>query len=38
MVNYALKEGLSEAVLEDLPVPASAMNDLQAVPADYFFQ
>jgi len=38
MVYQALKEGVDQSVLNDLPVSIEAMKELQAVPADSFFR
>ena len=38
MINHALSEGMQREELNDLPVPVSSMNDIQAVPADVFFE
>lgn len=37
MVKHALREGLSREALEGLPVSLDALDQIQAVPADHFF-
>ena len=38
MINYALVEGMSAKDFESLPIPASKMKDIKAVPAENFFE
>lgn len=38
MINHAISEGMNRADFKDLPVPPDAMDTVQAVPADYFFE
>ena len=38
VVNHALAEGMAPEGLEGLPVPIGSMDDIQAVPADHFFE
>ncbi|MCB0587966.1 MAG: AraC family transcriptional regulator ligand-binding domain-containing protein [Phaeodactylibacter sp.] len=38
MVNHALAEGMASEDFKGLPVPIGSMNDIQAVPADQFFE
>lgn len=38
VVNHALAEGMTPEDLKGLPVPIGSMNDIQAVPADQFFE
>ncbi len=38
MVNCALAEGVELSVLEQLPTPHDALEGIQAVPADHFFE
>ncbi len=38
IIHHALHEGMSPADFQDLPVPLEAMGDVQAVPADHFFE
>ena len=37
MINYALVEGMTKEDFKDLPIPIEAMKEIQAVPADVFF-
>lgn len=37
IIDHALHEGMSKQDFRDLPIPLSAIKDLQAVPADNFF-
>ncbi len=37
MINHALNEGMTVEDFQHLPVPADAMDNVQAVPADHFF-
>ncbi len=38
MINYALLEGMTADEFKDLPIPIESMEDIQAVPADVFFE
>ena len=38
MIHHAIKEGLSEADLKDIRTPLEAIDSLNAVPADHFFE
>ena len=38
LIDHALSEGMTPADFKDLPVPLEALNDVQAVPADHFFE
>ena len=38
MVDCALAEGVSESALKQLPTPHDALEGIQAVPADHFFE
>lgn len=38
MVDCALAEGVSEGALKQLPTPHDALEGIQAVPADHFFE
>jgi hypothetical protein len=38
MVDCALAEGLSRDAMNKFPTPHNAMDDIQAVPADHFFE
>lgn len=37
MIHYAMEEGMTEEDFKDLPIPITAMETIQAVPADQFF-
>lgn len=38
MINCALLEGMTREDFKDLPIPIESMKDIQAVPADRFFE
>jgi AraC-like DNA-binding protein len=38
VINHALQEGMPPEYFKDLPIPIEAMDDVQAVPADLFFE
>jgi AraC-like DNA-binding protein len=38
MVDCAIAEGISQAALKQLPTPHDALDGIQAVPADHFFE
>jgi len=38
MVRYAMEEGLHKEAFDHLPTPLSAIDSVQAVPADHFFE
>lgn len=38
IIDHALAEGMKREAFGNLPVPLSMLNDLQAVPADHFFE
>lgn len=38
VIDHALTEGMTREDFKDLPIPIDAINDIQAVPADHFFE
>jgi len=38
MINWAVEEGMSLEDFKELPIPPSTMNNVKAVPAEYFFE
>lgn len=38
IINHALSEGMTLEDFSDLPIPVASMKDIQAVPADNFFE
>ena len=38
MIYHALTEGMTKEEFNDLPIPIASMDEIQAVPADYFFE
>lgn len=38
IIHHALSEGMTREDFEDLPIPIGSMEDIQAVPADIFFE
>lgn len=38
IIHHALSEGMSQEDFKNLPVPMDAIQDIQAVPADHFFE
>lgn len=38
MIKYALSEGMTKEDFDDLPVSLSSLDEIKAVPADYFFE
>ena len=38
MIDYALEEGMSKEDFKNLPIPIDSLKDIQAVPADIFFE
>ncbi len=38
MINHALEEGMDKEDFQNLPIPIESLNDIQAVPADIFFE
>jgi len=38
IIDHALTEGMVKEDFKDLPIPIDRMNNVQAVPADYFFE
>lgn len=38
VINHALTEGMTPEDFKDLPIPIASMEDIQAVPADNFFE
>jgi hypothetical protein len=38
MIDYALEEGMEKKDFKNLPIPIESIKDIQAVPADNFFE
>lgn len=38
VINHALQESMTREDFKDLPIPIASMDDIQAVPADHFFE
>lgn len=38
IIDHALTEGMTPQEFKDLPIPLDAIKDIQAVPADHFFE